>query len=160
MIGNLNPTEIDKVLQQNLIGRIGCALDGRAYIVPITYAYDGESIFAHTTEGLKIEMMRKNPKVCFEVDNTEDLSNWKSVIAWGEFEELKEGAARKNGLDQLINREYPLNTSVTMRLGSHWPFMGEDGITNEEISGIVFRIRLTEKTGKFESNRQSPNMVG
>lgn len=36
----------------------------------------------------KIEMMRKNPKVCFEVDDIKNIFSWKSVIAWGTFEEI------------------------------------------------------------------------
>ena len=39
-------------------------------------------------EGKKIEMMRKNPEVCFQVDAIADLLNWESVICWGKFEEI------------------------------------------------------------------------
>ncbi|MEJ7679120.1 MAG: hypothetical protein WKG06_14955 [Segetibacter sp.] len=40
-------------------------------------------------------MMRKNPELCFEVDIMHDMSDWKSIIARGTFEELKEV---KNGI--------------------------------------------------------------
>ncbi|MDC1504172.1 pyridoxamine 5'-phosphate oxidase family protein [Winogradskyella sp.] len=83
MLGNLNSRQIEHVLQSLIIGRIGCHADNKTYVVPVTYAYDGTYVYGHTKEGLKIEMMRKNPSVCFEVDVMENMSNWRSVIAWG-----------------------------------------------------------------------------
>ena len=82
MFGDLDESQIDDLLNAKLIGRLGLQEDGVPYIVPISYAYDGESIVCHTQEGLKMEMMRKNPLVCFQVDDMDDLSRWKSVICW------------------------------------------------------------------------------
>jgi nitroimidazol reductase NimA-like FMN-containing flavoprotein (pyridoxamine 5'-phosphate oxidase superfamily) len=69
------------------VGRLGCSTDGKMYIVPVTFVYDGTYIYAHSKEGLKIKMMRNNPSVCFEVDIIDNLTNWRSVILWGEYEE-------------------------------------------------------------------------
>lgn len=33
--------------------------------------------------------MRANPEVCSQVDEIDDMANWRSVIAWGRYEELK-----------------------------------------------------------------------
>ena len=87
----MNAAEIEQLLQQQLVGRIGCHVDGLTYVVPVSYAYEGNYIYCHALEGMKINMMRKNPDVCFEVDNTKNLANWQSVIAWGSFEELPSG---------------------------------------------------------------------
>ena len=89
MIGNLTDEQIEEVLRENVLGRIGCSDGERIYVVPINYAYDGKSIIAHSSLGMKIEMMRKTPKVCFEVDDMKSFTNWKSVIAWGEYHELE-----------------------------------------------------------------------
>ncbi len=91
--------------------------------------------------------MRKNPKVCFQVDDTRDLSNWQSVICWGEFEELKNEVDRKKALELLNNRVIPYVSSQTMHITPEWPFSPEK---NELIDGIFFRIHITEKTGRFE----------
>ena len=53
MFGTLNPIEIESVLHGQIIGRIGCHIDNTTYVVPISYAYDGEFIYALTNEGLK-----------------------------------------------------------------------------------------------------------
>jgi nitroimidazol reductase NimA-like FMN-containing flavoprotein (pyridoxamine 5'-phosphate oxidase superfamily) len=49
-------------------------------------------------QGRKVEMMRQNNEVCFEVDEIYDMSNWKSVVAWGAFEELKGSHERQKAL--------------------------------------------------------------
>ena len=41
-----------------------------------------------TFEGMKVKMMRENPKVCFQIENLESFGEWQSVTCWGEFEEL------------------------------------------------------------------------
>ena len=54
MLGKLTDKEIKQVLQNNLLGRIGCHDDGKTYIVPVNYVYDGTYIIAHSMMGMKI----------------------------------------------------------------------------------------------------------
>ena len=146
MFGQLSLQEIDDLLKEQLVGRIGCHVEGVTYIVPMSYAYKDNYIYCHSFEGRKMEMMRKNPDICFEVDNTKDLANWQSVMAWGVFEELPQGPLRVEAIRILEERRLPILSSETMRLGSSWPFhSGEDNV-----GGIVFRIALKEKTGRYE----------
>lgn len=151
MLGKLNPDDVETLVKQQLVGRIGCHAKDVTYVVPISYAYDGAYIYGHTLEGMKVDMMRKNPKVCFQVDDTTDLANWQSAVLWGEFEELAEGPERMLALHKLTERRLPLISSETMHLTSQWPFRDEDV---SKISGIVFRIRVTEKTGRFEKSTE------
>ena len=147
MFGKLNTDEIDRLLSNQLVGRIGCHDDGITYVVPISYAYDGTNIYAHSFNGLKLNIMRKNPKVCFEVDDTQDLANWRSAICWGEFEELTEEVQKREALQKLNDRVFPILSSETMHITPEWPFPSGD---NKSIKGIFLKIRLTEKTGRFE----------
>jgi uncharacterized protein len=149
MFGKLDPDQIEEFLKNQFIGRIGCHAENITYVVPISYAYDGTYIYAHTFEGMKINLMRKNPKVCFEIDDTKNLANWQSVVAWGEFEELKGGKERDEALQKLNARVLPIITSETMHISPQWPFPAED---TAAIEGIAYRIRLTEKTGRFEKS--------
>jgi nitroimidazol reductase NimA-like FMN-containing flavoprotein (pyridoxamine 5'-phosphate oxidase superfamily) len=147
MIANLTDTEIEKLLETAIIGRLGCYADGLTYVVPISYAYDGTWIYGHTGEGMKLDMMRKNPQVCFQVDSMPDMANWKSVIAWGEFEELTDYEQRSHAIRILMNRVLPLVSSETTHLSPQWPFPADEPAG---IPGIAFRIRLQKKTGRFE----------
>ena len=149
MFGKLADKEIEELLYTQLIGRIGCHAEDVTYVVPISYTYDGEYIYGHAFEGMKINMMRKNSKVCFQVDNMRNMANWQSVVTWGEFEELQEGAERNKALRKLMDRSLPLVSSETTHLAPHWPFPTTDV---QNIKGIVFRIRLTNKTGRFEKS--------
>jgi len=94
MLGKLSDVQIEQVLHEQFVGRIGCYADGKIYVVPVTYVYDDAYIYAHSKEGLKVQMMRKSPQVCFQVDAMENMTNWRSVIVWGEYQELKRKRAK------------------------------------------------------------------
>ena len=157
MLGELQPQQIEEVLCAGIVGRIGCHADGETYVVPISYAYDGTYVYCHTHEGKKMEMMRKNPKVCFEVDEIKDMANWKSVVAKGVFQELAGRQLRNTAIQVLLNRYLPMTSSITTHLGELWPFIPDD---TRDIRGIVFRIALKDKTGRFETNPESPPVPG
>jgi len=95
MFGDLDPLEIDRILHNQILGRIGCHADHITYIVPISYAYDGEYIYAITREGMKINIMRQNPQVCFEVEQIPDMANWQSLYAG---ENLKNYQIQRKGI--------------------------------------------------------------
>lgn len=147
MIGNLTPSQIERLLKREIVGRLGCHTADMVYIVPLSYAYDGENIYARTFEGLKMDIMRKNPEVCFEVDDLQDMGNWNSVIVWGKFEELKDPTERNKAIKILIDRHLPVIASATTQLGSSWPFYSD---TADPIDGIIFKIVVSRRTGKYE----------
>jgi nitroimidazol reductase NimA-like FMN-containing flavoprotein (pyridoxamine 5'-phosphate oxidase superfamily) len=159
MLGELNDQQIEDLLREAVIGRIGCHVDDRTYIVPISYAYDGEAVYGHSASGTKVRMMRANPSVCFEVEHVDDLANWRSVIAWGSYEELT-GEAAAAGMQALLTRFTPLLTSATAgpRLGPDGTPLPPSGHTAHPghavgapgHDAVLFRIRLAEKTGRFE----------
>ena len=87
MLGELNHIEIESLLRNQRVGRIGCCDGDDVFVVPITYAYDCPFIYGHSKLGRKIKMMRNNPSVCFEVDQVTNMKDWKSVIAWASAEQ-------------------------------------------------------------------------
>jgi len=148
MLGELSKVEIEAVLSNSVIGRIGCLAGQKAYVVPVTYAYVDGYVIGHTTEGMKIEILRKNPECCFEVDEMNTISNWQSVIAWGTFEELK-GDEATRAMEKLVSKLSPMMPSET----SHASRMGptSSSRTSTQTSNrIVYQIRLKEKTGRYE----------
>ncbi|MDO1446583.1 pyridoxamine 5'-phosphate oxidase family protein [Rhodocytophaga aerolata] len=146
MLGVLNQEQIDFVLRSQMIGHIGCCDAGRVYVLPVTYVYDGEYIYGHTKEGLKIEMMRNNPQVCFQVDAIQNLANWQSVVIQGTFEELS-GEASHQAERLLLNRILPFQVSETIPSG---------GIDIHQLASIsrpvlvTYRISIEEKSGRYE----------
>lgn len=149
MLGELNGTQIKQILNSEVVGRIGCHDAGRSYVVPITYAYHGGAVYGHSSEGQKLHMMRANPFVCFEVDQIDDLANWRSVIAWGEFEELA-GTDEKDALELLVNRLMPLLPSATAHPGAGAHETEGHTPDTADRTPVMYRIVLSEKTGRFE----------
>ena len=159
MLGELSASEIEDLLHKQIVGRIGCHDKDVVYVVPISYAYDDNCIYCHAYEGKKIDIMRMNPKVCFQVDEMRDMANWQSVMAWGKFEELSGDEEKAKALLFLLHRRLPSPSSITTHLGKSWPFTppNRDDLVN--IPGVTFRISLTEKTGRFESTSESPMLA-
>ncbi|HEX5026461.1 MAG TPA: pyridoxamine 5'-phosphate oxidase family protein, partial [Agriterribacter sp.] len=125
MIGNLNSNEIEELLKVQLVGRLGCHADNLTYVVPVSYAYDGVYVYSHTYEGLKMDLIRKNPQVCFQVDDMNNMANWKSVIAWGTVEELTDADDRNEAFKKLSARVLPFMSSETTHLSPIWPFSSD-----------------------------------
>lgn len=149
MIGKLTKAQMDEVLHANRLGRLACHDSEKNYIVPISYVYDGKYFICHAVPGQKIRMMRKNPDVCILVDEIKNFTNWKSVVAWGVYQELTDERDRYAAMKIFVDRTMKLKISETAvppeitgeRLHPRSP---------GNIKPIIFRILITEKTGRYE----------
>jgi uncharacterized protein len=147
MFGELNDTQINSILSSQVVGRLACTNGKQPYIVPVTYTYDGKYIYGQTNVGTKLRILRKNPNVCFEVDMMTDMRNWKSVVVYGKFEELKDAEAGK-ARDILFGRVFPLMTSSTIHSFGHEVTGKVDDSTR--IKYVMYRIKIKKITGRFE----------
>jgi nitroimidazol reductase NimA-like FMN-containing flavoprotein (pyridoxamine 5'-phosphate oxidase superfamily) len=149
MLGTLDQTQIDALLKEQVTGRIACHADGTTYIVPINYVYHAPFIYTHSSNGKKIEMMRKNPDVCFEVDEIQTIFRWKSVVAWGQFEEVTDLDEKARLMQGIIHRIMPLANNPTDH-PSHG-ITEKDSDIGDKVELIIYKIRLDKITGRFES---------
>ncbi len=150
MLGSLNKDQIVTVLKQNSTGRIGCTDGTKVYVVPVTYAFDGENIIGHTQPGLKVEMMRSNPHICFEVDEMQSLKEWKSVIAWGNYSEVTDDQEKRSAMRYFIQSILHLEVGETGKF-KELPSKSAHPHEAGTHTTIVFKIHLNEMTGRFES---------
>lgn len=151
MIGNLTMEQINEFLLQNVYGRIGCNDGSKTYIVPTNYVYDGKHVILHSMMGSKIKMMRNNPSVCFEVDEMLSFTNWKSVIAWGLYQEITGERERQQAMKLFVERMMKIKLSQTALL----PDMltkNIHSVSTGTIRPVIYRIIITEKTGRFEND--------
>ena len=153
MLGELTSVEIEALLHDQWVARLGLHAEHVTYVVPISYVYDGDAIYAHSAGGRKLDMLRTNGRVCVEVDNVENVANWQSVIAWGHFEELH-GAPAISALHLLVQRFTPLVTSEVTTPTHGMEMMEHPGHASQH-DASVFRIKLETKSGRFE--RPEPN---
>ncbi len=136
-IGRLRKEDSLAILRECNLGRLGCVAGGGPYVVPVNYLFDGRDIYIHSLPGRKIDALRANPRACLQVDEIKDEYHWRSVIAYGTYEELSDEKAREETLARLFDR-LPNLTPVESRLAK--------GLKET----IVFRIKVDEVTGVQE----------
>ncbi len=149
MIGILKDKEIEDLLHTQVLGRIGCSSGERMFVVPINYGYDGKCLYAHSKEGMKIDMMRANNNVCFEVDKLEADGSWSSVIVWGVYEEIRNIRSQRAAM-KIFTEQMARLIPDPKAMPSHGFVSGAEKTTNP-FKSVVFKIRITEKTGRFEN---------
>jgi uncharacterized protein len=91
-IVEISHDECTDLLSRVSFGRLACSLNDKPYIVPVCFAYEAERVYVFSTVGKKIDWMRQNPKVCLQVDEIGNQSNWMSVVVDGTYVELRESA--------------------------------------------------------------------
>jgi len=135
----LTVEEARNLIAGGKIGRLGCVADGEPYVVPINYVFEDGSIYGHSLPGRKIEALRAHPRACLQVDEIENDFEWRSVIAYGNFEEIRVPSDRRSILSKLLAR-FPLLTPVES-------VIAQDAAAPES---VVFRIIVDRITGVEE----------
>ena len=152
MLATLNESQVEELLKSQLIGRIGCHANDVTYVVPVNYFYDGVCIYAHSAKGMKIDMMRSNPQVCFEVDDIKSIINWQSVILWGKFEEIEDLDEKAEVMQKLTDRIAPfLTTDDSHPSHGITPRASDVG---DKVELILYKIVIDKKTGRFEKHNK------
>jgi hypothetical protein len=145
--------EIDEILTQTMVGRLGTCLDGIPYIIPINFVYDGGRIFFHSArEGRKVSNIAANPNVCFEVDEVGDVlakepicrssTAYRSVIVFGQARQVSETDTKLSALRKMAKK--------------YAPDLSHDAITEATMKAVtVFEIEIKDICAK-----RSPAMPG
>lgn len=106
---------IEQMMREAEICRLGFVDVGQAYIVPMNFGYDDGILYFHGgSTGKKMELLRKNPKVSFEMESRLNLNHYEEacrcdmqyacVMGTGIASEIKELATKKNALRVLMNQ--------------------------------------------------------
>ena len=105
---------LDSIIHKAKICHLACCLDDQPYVIPISFGYDGKTIYFHTARaGKKIEIFSKNSRVClgFEtnvnlITDQDNACGWtfdfESVIAAGEIKEIRDPNLKIFGLNQIM----------------------------------------------------------
>jgi hypothetical protein len=141
----LDEGDAKKLLSKCGVGRLGCVDNGEPYVVPINYLFEDGIIYSHSLPGLKIDALRAHPRACLQVDEIENEFEWRSVIAFGNFEEIRTPSDRRATLSKLLAR-FPLLTPVesVMAMDANSP------------DSVVFCIRVERITGVAEGKGRDP----
>ena len=75
---------IEKIIKKAKVCRWALSLNDTPYIVPICFGYRAETIYFHSAKkGKKIDIIKKNNKVCFEFDIDHELVKSENACKWG-----------------------------------------------------------------------------
>lgn len=139
MMKMLHEEEVRKIFQAVRVMRLGCIINDHPYVVPISGLLEDEFIYSHSLPGLKITALRTNPSACVQADEIESDLSWRSAIAFGKFEEVKDEDIRGRILGKLLRR-FPMLTPVESAIAI-------DGASPQI---IVYRIHIERLTGVSE----------
>lgn len=135
---------IEAIIRRAQVCRLALTDGEHPYVIPLFFGYQKGALYFHSAiEGKKIELLRKNRNVCFEVDiDTEILkadeacawgANYKSVIGFGKAVLLEDAAQKRKGLE------------IIMRHYASREFRFPDAKIEKT---AVIRVEITEITGK------------
>ena len=136
---------LNDILSRSRICRIGLVDNGTAYIVPVYYAFSEGSIFIHSApHGRKMDLIRQNPKVSFEIEYSDRIirdeipcrwtSKFRSVMGEGTISIVTDSLQKQKGLD-LIMRKYGAPKDLSY-----------DGISLSEM--VILVLSIDSITGK------------
>ncbi|MHC4396498.1 MAG: pyridoxamine 5'-phosphate oxidase family protein [Planctomycetota bacterium] len=115
---------IEEILSRAIVCRLGLCENGRPYVVPLCFGYKDNALYFHCArEGKKLDIIRKNNNVCFEVDVDQQVikaeqvckfeMRYKSVIGFGKAQVVEDAELKRKGLDVIMGQfseetfEYP-----------------------------------------------------
>lgn len=106
--------EIEGVIKKATVCRLGLVDKDEAYIVPVNFGYERNAIYFHSAvEGRKVELIKRNNKVCFEIEadvgiEKTDKSNcsvkYRSVIGKGRAYILESNEEKLRGLKSIMRQ--------------------------------------------------------
>jgi nitroimidazol reductase NimA-like FMN-containing flavoprotein (pyridoxamine 5'-phosphate oxidase superfamily) len=85
LIRELSRDEVEETINRNRVGRIAFSFRDRVDIQPIHYIYERGWLYGRTSEGEKLHTLSHNQWVAFEIDEVNDLFDWRSVVVHGSF---------------------------------------------------------------------------
>lgn len=119
-----NKAEMEAVLKKAFVCHLGLSDGDQPYVVPMNYGYEDGHIYLHgADEGRKIEILKKNKKVCFEMETFQaeiikggdQPCDWgtafRSVIGFGTAELLNTSEEKSRGLGIILKAHDDRNFS-------------------------------------------------
>ena len=137
-------TAIDDIIHRSQVCRLAMADGMFPYIVPLCFHYDGKCLFFHCgAKGRKIDVLKKNNRVCFEFDITEGIEKAGKACGWGVTYESVIGTGMAQFLSDHGEKQEALAGLFTKYSGETMPIPEEN--TRKT---TVIRVTIEEITGK------------
>jgi nitroimidazol reductase NimA-like FMN-containing flavoprotein (pyridoxamine 5'-phosphate oxidase superfamily) len=136
---------IRAVMEEALVCRIGLSDDGMPYVVPMNFGLGEGCLYLHcATEGRKLDILRRNNRVCFEMDLLREISRAPQPCGWGARYESIIGFGRAVFMDDPAEKQAALG-----RIMEHYGAKGPFSYPDETLARTaVIRIDIESVSGK------------
>ena len=141
--------EMRRILDSAKVLRLGLAVDGEPYIYPMNYGYTMENgglkLYLHSAvKGNKLELLRQNPEVCFQLDCDNIPFEGKVACQYGLAYCAVSGRGRAVLVEDVDAKQEAMSILMKTQTGKDFQF-------NERLVSIVAVIRLdvTEFSAKY-----------
>ena len=143
-----DPSRIQSILDTAKILRLGLAVDNEPYVVPMNYGHtfeDGKlTLYLHSAvRGKKLDMMRRNPKVFFEIDCDRMPFEGKLPCQYGMVYSSLMGRGKARFIEDVEEKKQAMTHLMKTQTGKDFSF--EDKLVSIV---TVVRIDVEEYTAK------------
>jgi nitroimidazol reductase NimA-like FMN-containing flavoprotein (pyridoxamine 5'-phosphate oxidase superfamily) len=147
-LSKMSSQEIEKVIAGQLLCRIAFKAADYPYIAPFQYVYLNGALYFHFTDyGRKMKMLKKDNRVCVEIEELEhDLSKYYFVSISGKLCLVEDPEERNEAIRKMAQ-------DGKQKLSSN--FLAAHGLTSEEGWSsftsekplVILRLNATEEMG-------------
>ncbi|MBF0397778.1 MAG: pyridoxamine 5'-phosphate oxidase family protein [Desulfobacterales bacterium] len=137
-------TIIDSIINKASVCRLALSDENIPYIVPLSFGYKDNALYFHSApQGKKIDILKKNNKVCFEFDISNDIVKDEIACKWGMKYFSIIGFGKAEFIDDLELKQNALN--IIMEHYSNQSFTYLDDIV-EKIA--IIKVDIENISGK------------
>ncbi|MCK5352695.1 pyridoxamine 5'-phosphate oxidase family protein [bacterium] len=136
--------ELEAILRSAQICHLSMVDEGKPYVVPLNFGYEDNALYFHSApEGRKINILRKNPEVCFSVVARHEIVVSERACSWtAEFSSVT-GTGKAAILTDRAVKEKGLTVLMSQYSDEKYDF------SDEELDGVVvIRVEIEEMAGK------------
>ena len=139
--------ELEAILRSGQVCHLSMVHDGKPYIVPLNFGYEDAALYFHSAPaGRKIDVLKKNPEVCFSIVAGHEIVVNERACSWtAEFRSVT-GTGKARILTDRAEKEKGLAVLMAQYSEERYDFSGED------LDGVVvIKVEIEEMTGKSSS---------
>ena len=140
-----DPSAIRAIMEEALVCRIGLCDEGMPYVVPMNFGLGENCLFLHcATEGQKLDILRRNDRVCFEMDLLREIKEGPAACGWSARYESVIGFGKAIFVDDPAEKRFALD-----RIMNHYSTIGPCAYPDDILAKTtVIRIEIERLTGK------------
>jgi len=135
---------IESILAKSTVCRLALSTNDRPYIVPLCFGYEDNALYFHTAqEGKKIDILKKNSRVCFEVDCDHELVSNETPCKWSMKYRSVIGVGKASLIDDPESKRKALDSIMQHYAGRP---SGYSAASMEKI--LIIKVEIESMTGK------------